>query len=155
MAAALREWLKSNANKVMSLFHDWDFDGNGEVDKYEFRKAMRSLGLQAPVDQVRLTASVGVTSTSGVMALRVARGEWQGEGGRGRVAGGGWQGDDGTAWQTSAPEIGPHLNTLTPHPTDLNDDKSSTSSTSPPQLHSHPCPHLSHPLCRRFVMNSL
>jgi len=52
VASALREWLKTNASKVMSLFHTWDEDGNGAVDKKEFRRAMRALGLQAPAAQV-------------------------------------------------------------------------------------------------------
>ena len=30
----------------------WDFDGNGTVDKIEFRKAMKALGLNAPVTHV-------------------------------------------------------------------------------------------------------
>lgn len=52
VAWALREWLKSNANKVMSLFTAWDEDGDGEVDKREFKRAMKALGLLAPARQV-------------------------------------------------------------------------------------------------------
>jgi len=37
---------------VMSLFTEWDTDGSGDVDKKEFRKAMRSLGLSAPAHQI-------------------------------------------------------------------------------------------------------
>ena len=52
VALALREWLKKNASKVMMLFQQWDFDGSGTVDKSEFRKAMKALGLNAPVSHV-------------------------------------------------------------------------------------------------------
>ena len=52
VAGALREWLKKNAGKVMGMFQQWDFDGNGTVDKMEFRKAMKALGLNAPVGHV-------------------------------------------------------------------------------------------------------
>ena len=52
VAAALREWLRKNASKVMGLFYQWDDDHNGTVDKGEFRKAMRALGLQAPAAHV-------------------------------------------------------------------------------------------------------
>jgi Ca2+-binding EF-hand superfamily protein/tetratricopeptide (TPR) repeat protein len=52
IAAALREWLKKNASKVMNMFKQWDFDGSGTVDKSEFRKAMKAMGLNAPVSHV-------------------------------------------------------------------------------------------------------
>ena len=52
VAAALREWLRKNAGKVMGLFKSWDYDGNGSVDRMEFRKAMKALGLQAPAAHV-------------------------------------------------------------------------------------------------------
>ena len=32
----------------MGMFQEWDFDHSGSVDKTEFRRAMRSLGLKAP-----------------------------------------------------------------------------------------------------------
>ena len=44
----LRQILIDNAVRVIDLFRDWDDDGNGRVDKKEFRKAMRALGLDVP-----------------------------------------------------------------------------------------------------------
>ena len=52
IAAALREWLKKNAGKVMGMFKAWDYDGSGTVDQTEFRKAMKALGLNAPLSHV-------------------------------------------------------------------------------------------------------
>ena len=52
VAMALREWLRKNASKVMGLFYQWDDDHNGTVDKAEFRKVMKALGLQAPASHV-------------------------------------------------------------------------------------------------------
>ena len=37
----LRQILIDNAVRVIDLFRDWDDDGNGKVDKKEFRKAMK------------------------------------------------------------------------------------------------------------------
>ena len=44
----LRQILIDNAVRVIDLFRDWDDDGNGKVDKKEFRKAMKALGLDVP-----------------------------------------------------------------------------------------------------------
>jgi len=48
IAAALRQ----NAGKVMDLFREWDADGDGEVSKKEFRKAMPAIGLDVSVQEV-------------------------------------------------------------------------------------------------------
>ena len=34
--------------RVMDLFRDWDDDGNGTIDKKEFRRAIAALGYAAP-----------------------------------------------------------------------------------------------------------
>ena len=44
LAAALRK----GAGKVLDLFRDWDVDGDGEVSRKEFHKAMPALGLEVP-----------------------------------------------------------------------------------------------------------
>ena len=46
--AQVRDALASNGSRVMELFRSWDDDGDGEVSKAEFHKAMISLGLCAP-----------------------------------------------------------------------------------------------------------
>jgi trimeric autotransporter adhesin len=48
IAAALRR----NAGKVLDLFRAWDANGDGEVSKKEFRKAMPTIGLDVPVQEV-------------------------------------------------------------------------------------------------------
>ena len=47
--------LRKHAIKVMDLFREWDVDGDGEVTKKEFRKAMAVLGFEvsrAVMDEV-------------------------------------------------------------------------------------------------------
>ena len=44
IAAALR----SNSTRVIDLFREWDTDGDGEVSRAEFHKAMPLLGLDVP-----------------------------------------------------------------------------------------------------------
>ena len=44
LAAALRK----NATRVLDLFRSWDTDGDGEVTRKEFHKAMGLLGLEVP-----------------------------------------------------------------------------------------------------------
>lgn len=48
IAAALR----ANAGKVMDLFREWDVDGDGQVSKKEFHRAMPALGLEVPKKEV-------------------------------------------------------------------------------------------------------
>ena len=51
----LRDALRKHAIKVMDLFREWDVDGDGEVTKKEFRKAMAVLGFEvsrAVMDEV-------------------------------------------------------------------------------------------------------
>ena len=49
---ALRDALTSNASRVMDLFRDWDADGNGTINKKEFRKAIKALGADVPREEV-------------------------------------------------------------------------------------------------------
>jgi Ca2+-binding EF-hand superfamily protein/predicted esterase len=44
----LREILKANSVKLVDLFADWDEDGNGGLDKKEFRKGIIAMGYDAP-----------------------------------------------------------------------------------------------------------
>jgi len=44
--------LKGVASRVLDLFREWDTNGDGEISKKEFRKAMVSLGLEVPVKDV-------------------------------------------------------------------------------------------------------
>jgi len=48
----LRDALVANSMRVIDLFREWDEDGNGMVDKGEFRKAMPMLGLHATREHI-------------------------------------------------------------------------------------------------------
>ena len=45
MSEQLAEALRSQATRVMDLFRQWDRDGDGEVSRAEFHKAIPALGL--------------------------------------------------------------------------------------------------------------
>ena len=47
----MRDFLAANAVRVIDLFRDWDDDGNGMIEKSEFRQALSHLGLEARVEQ--------------------------------------------------------------------------------------------------------
>ena len=44
--------LKTNSARVLDLFRDWDADGDGEVSRAEFRRAMPALGLNVPTKSI-------------------------------------------------------------------------------------------------------
>jgi len=48
----LRTLLNEQGPKLFDLFREWDSDGNGGVDKYEFRKAVTALGYTPPKSQI-------------------------------------------------------------------------------------------------------
>ncbi len=49
VADQMRDILTANAVRVIDLFHDWDDDGSGSIDRSEFRKALSVLGLDSTV----------------------------------------------------------------------------------------------------------
>ena len=48
----LAKILKEHAVKLIDVFREWDDDGNGGVDKFEFRKAIAALGYDAPKKEI-------------------------------------------------------------------------------------------------------
>jgi len=48
----IRYTLKKNAARVLDLFREWDEDGDGQVSKTEFRRAIPMLGLEVANDQI-------------------------------------------------------------------------------------------------------
>ena len=48
----LKKVLNEHGAKLIDLFREWDDDGNGAVDKHEFRKAIAALGYDAPKSQI-------------------------------------------------------------------------------------------------------
>jgi len=49
----LRDALVDHSMRVMDLFREWDEDGNGEISREEFRRALPMLGLHASTEQLR------------------------------------------------------------------------------------------------------
>lgn len=47
----LRDALAANAVRVIDLFREWDQDGDGVVDREEFRRALELTGFSAPKEQ--------------------------------------------------------------------------------------------------------
>jgi len=48
IAEQLAEALRSHSTRVLDLFRSWDTDGDGEVSRAEFHKAMDALGFEVP-----------------------------------------------------------------------------------------------------------
>ena len=44
----LRDTLRRNASRVMNFVKQWDLDGSGEVERWEFRRAIGSMGVIVP-----------------------------------------------------------------------------------------------------------
>ena len=52
MGDQLAEALRSNSARVLDLFRSWDTNGDGEVSRAEFHKAVPALGLDVPKKDV-------------------------------------------------------------------------------------------------------
>ena len=52
IAEQLARALRANSSRVMDLFRQWDTDGDGEVSRLEFHKAMPALGLDVPAEDI-------------------------------------------------------------------------------------------------------
>lgn len=50
----LAEALKTNATRVLDLFRSWDANGDGEVSRAEFHKAVPALGIEVPREEIDL-----------------------------------------------------------------------------------------------------
>ena len=48
----LADALRKNSTRVLDLFRSWDADGDGEVTRKEFHKAMPNLGLEVPKESI-------------------------------------------------------------------------------------------------------
>ena len=48
----LADALRKNSTRVLDLFRSWDADGDGEVTRKEFHKAMPNLGLDVPKESI-------------------------------------------------------------------------------------------------------
>ena len=52
LSEQLAEALKKSSGRVLDLFRSWDTDGDGEVSRAEFHKAIPALGLEVPKEDV-------------------------------------------------------------------------------------------------------
>lgn len=48
----LRRSILKKGLKLSALFREWDTNGDGEIDKDEFRSALKFMGFKFPKDQV-------------------------------------------------------------------------------------------------------
>ena len=70
ISAQLRDALTKQGVKVISLFREWDEDGDGTVSKKEFRKAMPLLGLNAPKKDIDALFDEWDPDGSGSLAMK-------------------------------------------------------------------------------------
>ncbi len=66
----LREALSKNAVRILDLFREWDADGDGEISKKEFRKAMPKLGFEVPLNVIDELFDSADPDGSGVIDLK-------------------------------------------------------------------------------------
>jgi len=66
----LRDALVDHSMRVMDLFREWDEDGNGEISREEFRKALPMLGLHASSEQLKVLFDEFDADTSGSISFR-------------------------------------------------------------------------------------
>ena len=69
-AQQLRDALTQQAVRVIDLFREWDEDGDGEVSKAEFRRAMPLLGLDVPREEIDKLFDEWDPDGSGTIELR-------------------------------------------------------------------------------------
>ena len=50
--SSLRDTLAAQSMRILDLFKLWDEDGSGEIDRKEFRRAIKSLGLEYEVAEI-------------------------------------------------------------------------------------------------------
>lgn len=60
---SLKELMRQQSFRILDLFKTWDEDGSGEVDRKEFRRAMKSLGFTA--DNAEIDAVFAEFDTDG------------------------------------------------------------------------------------------
>ena len=52
MDEQIRDYLSTKAVRVIELFRQWDDDDTGKIEKKEFRRGMKELGLTASTKQL-------------------------------------------------------------------------------------------------------
>jgi len=66
----LSDALKSNASRVFALFQSWDQDGDGEISRKEFHRAMPALGFDVPKADIDALFNRWDTDGGGSLAYR-------------------------------------------------------------------------------------
>ena len=70
VAEQLRDALSKHAIKVMDLFREWDENGDGNVSKKEFRRAMGLLGFDVPKTEIDALFDAFDPDGSGAMEFK-------------------------------------------------------------------------------------
>ena len=66
----LADALRKNSARVLDLFRSWDANGDGEVSRQEFHKAMPALGLEVPKKDINLLFDQWDKDGGGALGLR-------------------------------------------------------------------------------------
>ena len=67
--APLKDKLASNSEELMSLFAEWDEDGDGNIDFEEFRRAVLMMGIRASREDIKEMFELCDEDGSGSIAL--------------------------------------------------------------------------------------
>jgi len=70
IAVQLGNALRKNAGRVLDLFRDWDDNGDGEVSRAEFHRAMPLLGLEVPKKAIDELFSQWDSGGDGTLSFR-------------------------------------------------------------------------------------
>ena len=62
--------LQKNSVRIIDLFREWDDDSSGYIDKKEFLKAMKMMGLDVPKEEVLKLFDSWDPDRSGVLELK-------------------------------------------------------------------------------------
>ena len=65
----IRDYLSKKGVRVIELFRQWDDDGTGKIEKAEFRRGMKELGLTVSVKQLDELFDMWDPDKSGVLTI--------------------------------------------------------------------------------------
>ena len=87
----IRDYLSTKGVRVIELFRQWDDDGTGKIERKEFRRGMKELGLNASDAQLDELFDMWDPDKSGVLTIDelqklLRRGAAEGEGGAAKPA---------------------------------------------------------------------
>ena len=66
----IRDYLSKKGARVIDLFRQWDDDGTGKIEKKEFRRGMKELGLSVSAKQLNELFDMWDPDRSGVITIK-------------------------------------------------------------------------------------